>query len=340
MRDSNTERIGVQSVGLIITRDLKWIFREQPLVDVGIDAFIEEVQSGNPTGKFIAVQIKTGRGNFHENSEHLILYVSKIHYNYWLNTNIPVILVAHIPDNEKTFWEHINENTFEKTKKQWKLKIPKNKNLDKSSITDLSAILNNEKVKTLDEKELSNEEKENLRLEALKFGDATMNLMQILAYLDKVKKGTISCREKLEKYVSLGLTDKDPRVKKSMKVFGQLIEQICWKLNKEIDLFAQNFSTGIRAYEILVINEYKFKNDEIILEETLIALNEIIPNIDDSLDELYYLEEAIHGLPKNYTHLKKSRNQFMEVNGQLIKEFKVAKNMTTSFVTSLKNIRK
>ena len=73
MRDSNTERIGVFTTGLIFTKKLKWVFREQPIVDVGIDALVEEVKESNPTGKFIAVQIKTGSGNFHEKNDALVL---------------------------------------------------------------------------------------------------------------------------------------------------------------------------------------------------------------------------------------------------------------------------
>jgi hypothetical protein len=48
------ERLGVAEVGQIVQRDLGWIFREQPVADVGIDAHIEQVEeSGFPTGKLL-----------------------------------------------------------------------------------------------------------------------------------------------------------------------------------------------------------------------------------------------------------------------------------------------
>ena len=63
-RYNRTERSGVIETDRIVTNQFGWIFREQPIVDVGIDALIEQVEDGNPTGRFLAVQIKTGAGNF------------------------------------------------------------------------------------------------------------------------------------------------------------------------------------------------------------------------------------------------------------------------------------
>ncbi|WP_461491568.1 DUF4365 domain-containing protein, partial [Pontibacter sp. HJ8] len=39
-RYSSTERLGVIATDTIVTKDLGWIFREQTIVDVGIDALI------------------------------------------------------------------------------------------------------------------------------------------------------------------------------------------------------------------------------------------------------------------------------------------------------------
>lgn len=58
-RFSPTEQIGVTAVGHIVFKELKWIFREQPICDMGIDAQIELVDE-RPTGKLIGVQIKAG----------------------------------------------------------------------------------------------------------------------------------------------------------------------------------------------------------------------------------------------------------------------------------------
>jgi hypothetical protein len=132
MRYNNIERLGVIETDKIVTKHLKWIFRELPVVDVGIDAIIEESENGNPTGKFIAAQIKTGKGNFYISDKSIIYYASRVHYYYWLNLNIPIIIIAHFPDEEETYWEHIQESTFRKTKKNGKLKFRKIKCLMKS----------------------------------------------------------------------------------------------------------------------------------------------------------------------------------------------------------------
>tara|TARA_R110002049_G_scaffold175107_1_gene342405 strand:- start:911 stop:1132 length:222 start_codon:yes stop_codon:yes gene_type:complete len=71
MRYNSTERIGVNATESIFIREFDWIFREQPIVDVGIDALIEQSENGNPTGKFIALQIKSGKGNFSVSNEKL-----------------------------------------------------------------------------------------------------------------------------------------------------------------------------------------------------------------------------------------------------------------------------
>ncbi|MCV9927235.1 DUF4365 domain-containing protein [Flavobacterium sp. LS1R49] len=80
-----TERIGVNATERIITKNIGWIFREQPIADVGLDAIIEQVENGEPTGKFIAIQIKSGVGNFYKTEKLLTYYVTNVHYNYWLS---------------------------------------------------------------------------------------------------------------------------------------------------------------------------------------------------------------------------------------------------------------
>jgi hypothetical protein len=65
-RYDNTEQLGIIEAYKIFVGDFKWIFREQPIVDMGINAHIEIVDDGNPSGKLIALQIKTGESYFYE----------------------------------------------------------------------------------------------------------------------------------------------------------------------------------------------------------------------------------------------------------------------------------
>ncbi len=135
-RYSETERIGVNTVESIVLKELGWIFREQPIVDMGIDAHVELVEK-EPTGKLIGLQIKTGKGNFHEIKDAYTYYGSDVHLDYWSNHSLPVILVAHIPETKETLWVLVNQRTVTKTKTGWKIDIPKTATFGAQSGTDL-----------------------------------------------------------------------------------------------------------------------------------------------------------------------------------------------------------
>lgn len=142
-RYSTTERLGVNETESIILKEIKWIFREQPIVDMGIDAHIEIVNEGLPTGTLIAVQIKTGISHFKDQNDELVYYGKNEHLNYWLNHTLPVILVAHLPDENKTYWVHVNKENITKTPKAWKISIKKSNILNSSSKIELENITKN-----------------------------------------------------------------------------------------------------------------------------------------------------------------------------------------------------
>lgn len=129
VRYKKTERVGINAVNTIVTDDLGWIFREQSVADMGIDAHIEEVDEGGfPTGKLIGVQIKSGashvkRAGKKKADRKLVYYGSMTHFEYWLSHSLPVVLIVHIP-NEATYWQVVNSATAKKTGKRFKLEIP------------------------------------------------------------------------------------------------------------------------------------------------------------------------------------------------------------------------
>ena len=124
-RYSTTERIGVNAVEHIVLHELGWIFREQPIVDMGIDAHIERVDDGSPTGKLVALQIKTGSSHFHESGDGFVYYGSLTHLDYWSGHSLPVLLVAHFPESNQTLWALVTEGSTARTAKGWKIAIPK-----------------------------------------------------------------------------------------------------------------------------------------------------------------------------------------------------------------------
>jgi hypothetical protein len=124
-RYTPTERIGINKVEEIVLEQFGWIFREQAVADNGIDAHIEIVSEGQPTGKLIAAQIRTGKSHFYENVNTYTFYIDNTHLNYWLNHSLPVILVGVISEHNTVIWQSINKKKIQATKKGYKTVIPK-----------------------------------------------------------------------------------------------------------------------------------------------------------------------------------------------------------------------
>jgi len=84
--DHTRDRVGVSAVEGVVLKEFGWLFREQAVSDYGIDALIEEVDSDNkPTGKPVALQIKSGPSFFKRKGSDYIFYGEPRHLNYWSN---------------------------------------------------------------------------------------------------------------------------------------------------------------------------------------------------------------------------------------------------------------
>jgi Domain of unknown function (DUF4365) len=99
------DRQGINLSGLIFTRDLNWIFREQPVSDVGIDALVEIVSAGAATGDLLALQLKSGDSFFCERTDEGFAFRGDAdHLEYWLRYPIPVLLILCSPDQNRCWW--------------------------------------------------------------------------------------------------------------------------------------------------------------------------------------------------------------------------------------------
>ena len=54
---------------------------------------------------------------------------------------MPVILVAHLPESNATYWVHVNKDLTQRTEKAWRIEIPKSQKLDKSFARKILAVL-------------------------------------------------------------------------------------------------------------------------------------------------------------------------------------------------------
>lgn len=111
-----TEREGIHYCGLIAERN-NWMFREQPVDDVGIDAHMEFVEASGRSKQLLALQIKSGASWFDEKRDGCVIFrkINERQYNYWTMNPLPCILVLYNPDDDMCIWQKLTDGTIEKT---------------------------------------------------------------------------------------------------------------------------------------------------------------------------------------------------------------------------------
>ena len=99
------EREGILRVAQIVNR-ARALWRETPMHDVGIDGHIEYVDdAGGATGRTIAVQVKAGASYFTSADKSAVrFYPESKHRRYWSDYPLPVILILHHPEKNRTIW--------------------------------------------------------------------------------------------------------------------------------------------------------------------------------------------------------------------------------------------
>src|SRR5581483_303565 len=132
---------GVAKVSLIFAQGLKWLFREEPTSDVGIDAHVEVVSADRATGRLLALQIKSGESYFeHHTDEGVTYHGNRKHLDYWLNHSLPVAVVLYSPNQGKAYWQHVSARTAIVTQRAWKMVVPWTQELSSDSAKALSEI--------------------------------------------------------------------------------------------------------------------------------------------------------------------------------------------------------
>jgi hypothetical protein len=133
-----TGLIGVNAVEGIFLKDFGWLFRPQTISDWGVDAHVEVKVDGDPTGRLLALQIKSGKAYFkHEKDDYYVFYGKMKHLWYWQNNSLPVVLVLHNPETDETLWVRIDRWNVQFGKKGWSIKVPKANVLNKAAKAEL-----------------------------------------------------------------------------------------------------------------------------------------------------------------------------------------------------------
>lgn len=145
---NHIDRIGVNHCAKIAELN-DWMFREQPINDIGIDAHIEFVDSSGKPKQLLALQIKTGESWFKEQKDGCIIFrdINERQYVYWTMNSLPCIVVIYNPSNETCVWQKLTNETIERTKggdgKGFFVKVPLTQVfLNSSSNTQLLSFAN------------------------------------------------------------------------------------------------------------------------------------------------------------------------------------------------------
>lgn len=337
MRYNPTDRIGVNATERIILSDFKWIFREQAIVDVGIDALIEQSENGNPTGKFIAFQIKSGKGNFHIAEKKITYYISNIHYNYWLNFDIPVILIAHIPETNETYWEEISEQNIKKATKRWKLEIPIKNKLNLKAKPKLTKLLSNNKteygsIKIFQGKDIDEETIYDLVAKSDCISDANESTTKTVQFLLELTEKINESNEKFEQYNLAEKSFKSPQVIASVKSFSKDLNIYSKRLENECQIFSETIGEGIFAFEQAILIHYLLTKDVINITNSLESVVGLPQAIDYAIRGIEIMRNGVNGLPENYSSLKTAKNTMLSVIDLMIDEYFTAKSMILNLI--------
>ncbi len=338
-RHNNLERNGVHKVALVIEEEFGWVFREQPVSDVGIDAFIELVKDESPKGHFLALQIKSGESHVHKQGNQFVHYISNIHYNYWINLNVPIIMIVYLPKSKEIIWQNINKQTLKRTKKKWKLILPQNQRFDISSKEKIEKIFRlNENIfivslftknKELDEQAVSDSVE---GLACIDNAKACLNNI-VLQHKYFQEKTTEFSKSAIEIRKSVGKDN--PRFKSKVKLYSSTIIAIAKRIEIETLLFSENFAEGLASFGNIQHLNRMMDNEISASVDAEKALNVLSNSFDNAIEGLSSFRKGIKILPTEYSSMKKARNELILTTDMLLFELEMAKSLSLKAVSKL-----
>lgn len=257
MNHFKTERKAIYDTAKFFT-EYGWFFREQPIIDLGIDALVETPIDEKGQIHSFALQIKGGDSHFQQNKNGLSFYFSERHYFYWnaISENHPLFIIIQASSGV-IYWQEYKQEYISKTSKKWKLNIPLKNILNESTKDRILEILLDFKNKSffkidlpiftpkkIDELKIdyskSHEAKKSIHIH-LKYRKKTAILDLFYkpkrgewnnteAFLDWESQYYYSLRS-FERYINLKFEETD----KSISSFNKLVEEIKMIINNDIE---------------------------------------------------------------------------------------------------------
>lgn len=128
-----TTRQGIDAVGKVFRGDPRWFFRKRFEPDIGVDAQAEILDDGSPTGRFMALQIRSGPAWFKTDGGDHVYEGENRHLDYWTKHSMPVCIVIVNPETGLMLWQRVEEQLCRETEARWSIVIPANNVLDASA---------------------------------------------------------------------------------------------------------------------------------------------------------------------------------------------------------------
>lgn len=317
-RYTPTNDIGVALLKLCTSNELGWICREVAQPDVGIDATIEQVINGNPTDRYISIQLKTGEGNIYiDRDGNFIYYIDKTHYDYWLSSSIPVILAYCDPTKKVIYWELLKKRNIRRSRgeENYKIKILNTHTLNATSLEELNSIIDTYQsefeLPEMGENDVSDVEFWNELLENC--AEAISNSRLVLDQLDgKYKRHNEQMAQFVEAHKD-GVDKKiaDKHIAKHAKAFKIAIDMCKMQFKSHIPIIAQTHIEAIRLAEHAMIDGYQmtFEINTLLQEE----LNKEIEAIKGVKNILMLAIERFENSSSPTIDLRRAEGSFAQI---------------------------
>ncbi len=144
MKAKGKDRTERQGVGIAMTafESVGFAFREQTESDYGVDAHAELIQSEQPTGQLLGIQLKSGSSYLTESvKDGYVFRTDKKHVEYWKKHALPVIICLCDIDKRVIYWQAVTDETAISTGEGYKIIVPSMQTIDMTSIEALSILL-------------------------------------------------------------------------------------------------------------------------------------------------------------------------------------------------------
>lgn len=125
-------RSAIEAVEKAFVKDFKWFLRRMPESDIGIEARAEILDSERPTGRFMALHIRSEASCVREEGGYLY-HGSKDHLDYWSRHALPVYVIIAGSQDRPIVWQRVERSVCRETESEWSIIVPQTNILDASA---------------------------------------------------------------------------------------------------------------------------------------------------------------------------------------------------------------